>query len=191
MSMSRSAGLLIALVFFLFGAGAIYVLMSKGVLVVNPSSTTTPTPTAIVQQTASPTPASPSAVALPSPSPSPSPILKAAIKGTLGYPSEGIPPMQVYAMNTTDNTAVFSVKTPQHTQDFTISNLDPGTYYVFAYPQDTDKLAGGYTKAVPCGLSVECTDHSLIPVVVAAGKTVSGIEVKDWYAPAGTFPPKP
>jgi hypothetical protein len=117
-----------------------------------------------------------------------------SISGQLGYPAEHIPPMKVTA---------FLVGAPQfywvQTQDgqgsYQIDNLPPGTYRVIAYtiggngfPAD---LAGGYTQAVPCGLSVNCTDHSLIDFNVAAGQVTANINPTDWYAPQGTFPPPP
>jgi hypothetical protein len=55
----------------------------------------------------------------------------------------------------------------------------------------TGALVGGYTPAVACGLTVACTDHSLIRVAVPAGETVRGVDIRDWYAPPGTFPPRP
>ncbi len=114
---------------------------------------------------------------------------KGIIKGTLGYPSEGIPPLEVYAISSTDDSKYFFIKTAQNQNSFEIEDVDPGTYYVLAYAESN--FAGGWTKAVPCGLSVDCNDHSLTPVVVKAGKTASGIEVKDWYAPENTFPSRP
>lgn len=114
---------------------------------------------------------------------------KGSIKGTLGYPSEGIPPLEVYAISTTDNSNYFFIKTSQNQNSFEIKDVDPGTYYVLAYSESN--FAGGWTKAVPCGLSVDCNDHSLTQVVVKAGVTTSGIEIKDWYAPENFFPSRP
>ncbi len=111
------------------------------------------------------------------------------IKGTLGYPSEGIPPLEVYAISTTDSSNYFFIKTSQNQNSFEIEDVDSGTYYVLAYSESN--FAGGWTKAVPCGLSVDCNDHSLTPVVVKAGVTTSGIELKDWYAPENFFPSRP
>lgn len=113
------------------------------------------------------------------------------ITGVVGYPSEGIPPLTVYAINQNDNSIFFSVGTQENQQEFTITSITPGTYVVVAYPQDGAGLTGGYTQAVPCGLSVACTDHSLIPVIVNSGEVSLDIMVKDWYAPAGQFPAKP
>lgn len=112
-----------------------------------------------------------------------------SIQGALSYPSEFIPPLRVVAIQL-GTQAVYFVDTAENQTEYQIDNLPPGEYYVVAYTQD-GLLAGGYTQMVPCGLSAECTDHTLIPVVVQAGEVTSGIDPGDWYAPDGTFPPLP
>ncbi len=76
-----------------------------------------------------------------------------------------------------------------------MKDLPPGTYHVIVYTVGgggfPGGFAGGYTKAVPCGLAVECADHSLIDVAVAGGQHVSGVDPADWYARTGTFQPFP
>lgn len=123
---------------------------------------------------------------------SPTPSL-ASISGSLGYPSSFIPPLRVYALNPSSG-EFFKVDTDQNQGNYTL-DVKPGTYLVFAYTRAADGqaggLAGGYTPAVACGLSVNCTDHTLTPVTVADGQAVTGIDVKDWYAPEGTFPAPP
>lgn len=172
---------LIALAAFLLGIGALYVYNNyqsmvqenKNLkMVVTISPTTEP-----VVTTVSPTSSTQTAA-------------KGEIAGTLGYPSEGIPPLTVYAFDTTNEKKYFKLNTKVNQTSFTISDVDPGSYYVVAYTKDSES-SGGYTKAVSCGLSVDCTDHSLIAVSVKAGETTSGVDVKDWYAPEGTFPKKP
>jgi hypothetical protein len=115
---------------------------------------------------------------------------KGRISGTLGYPAEGIPELTVYAFDTLDETKYFKVETQANQKEFTISDVDPGDYYVVAYAKNY-QTSGAYTKAVICGLSVECTDHQMIDVVVGPGKTTVGAAVTDWYAPEGSFPKKP
>lgn len=115
---------------------------------------------------------------------------KAKIEGTTGYPSEGIPPLLVYAINANDKSKYVFVETVQNISTFQL-DVDPGTYYFIAYPKGNSPLSGAYTKAVPCGLSVSCNDHSFILVTVKGGETNKEVQVKDWYAPDGTFPPKP
>ncbi len=115
--------------------------------------------------------------------------LGSAILGQLSYPSEGIPPLKVVAFDVITQAPVASVETEAGQSSYSLSVPD-GIYYVVAYTQD-GQLAGGYTNAVPCGLSVECTDHSLLPVPAANGTATDGIDPADWYAPAGSFPPAP
>jgi len=112
------------------------------------------------------------------------------ISGTLGYPSEVIPELTVYAFDILDETKYFKIDTVENQKEFTISEVDPGNYYVVAYAKKFE-VSGSYTTAVICGLSVECTDHSMIDVEVKPGKTTIGAQVTDWYAPEGTFPKKP
>ncbi|MFH0979793.1 MAG: hypothetical protein V1803_02515 [Candidatus Roizmanbacteria bacterium] len=119
-------------------------------------------------------------------------LSKGAIEGVLGYPSEAIPSLEIFAFDSSDLKKYFMVKTFQNQTKFVMEDVDLGTYYVVAYPVDLNSnYAGAYSKMVTCGLSVECTDHSLIPVTVSAGITTTGVEVRDWYAPEGTFPKKP
>lgn len=112
-----------------------------------------------------------------------------SVSGNLSYPSEGIPPLRVVAFRT-DINEHYSVDTLQNQSTFQLDNLPAGPYYVVAYTMD-GSLSGGYTQAVPCGLSVDCTDHSLIVVNVTDGQISGGVNPADWYAPPGTFPPFP
>lgn len=125
------------------------------------------------------------------------------ITGKLSYPSEFIPPMRVVAFSLTDKKAYF-VDTAKNQGQFSL-HVPAGTYYLASYPYEGTAgntgqvdsytlgggpLAGGYTQMVPCGLSANCTDHTLLPITVAVGQTVSA-DPGDWYAPEGTFPPMP
>jgi hypothetical protein len=112
-----------------------------------------------------------------------------SISGTLIYPSEGIPEMQVVAYRVMMS-EWYMVETQQGQSEFLIEGLPAGEYYVVAYLSGSD-YGGGYTPAVACGLSVDCTDHSLTTVVVSAGQTTAGVMPHDWYAPEGSFPPNP
>lgn len=115
---------------------------------------------------------------------------KGKIEGTLSYPAAGIPELTVYAYDVLDEKKYFYVETKENQKEFTITNVDPGSYYVVAYAKNYEAV-GSYTKAVICGLSVDCNDHQMIDVTVGPGKTAKGAEVTDWYAPQGTFPNKP
>jgi hypothetical protein len=112
-----------------------------------------------------------------------------AVTGSLSYPSEGIPPLKVVAFDAESQAPVAVVDTEAGQSTYSLS-LPIGAYYVVAYTLD-GQLAGGYTSAVLCGLSVDCTDHTLMPVVVAPGYAPEDIDPTDWYAPEGSFPAMP
>lgn len=112
------------------------------------------------------------------------------IEGKLSYPSEFIPPLAVVAFTVGGGPGDYYYILTQQNQAAYSLPLPAGDYHVLAYVVSSD-YAGGYTPAVACGLSVGCDDHSLIPVHVDAGASVQGIDLLDWYAPDGTFPPNP
>jgi len=116
-----------------------------------------------------------------------------SISGDLGYPSEGIPALQIVAFNLDnylDNFPFYYIEVPENTFSYTIENLPIGSYQVVAYPSGED-FGGGYSEFVLCGQTVECRDHSLITVQVSAGQTTTDVNPVDFYAPTGTFPDNP
>ena len=133
----------------------------------------------------------PSATALPA---TPTRIRPGGIAGSLAYPSSYLPPLRIVAFRIGDN-SWFSLETPQNAKNYQLGDLEPGKYFVVAYlqnPASADPgFAGGYTRAVPCGLTVKCTDHALIEVEVLSGQITRGINPSDWYAPRGSFPKNP
>ena len=122
----------------------------------------------------------------------PSKAASGGIRGSLSYPSEGIPPLRIVAFRVGSKDWQ-ALEVPQNTFDYVLDGLTPGQYWVVAYtiPDGGISLAGGYTQAVPCGLSVDCTDHSLIAVTVKAGEITAGVDPGDWYVPPETFPADP
>lgn len=112
-----------------------------------------------------------------------------SISGALSYPSEFIPPLRVAAFRV-DGQYYRYVDTMQNQSAYQITGLVPGLYHVVAYTLD-GFFAGGYTRAVLCGLSVECTDHSLVDVEVKPGQDTPNVNPADWYAPMDAFPPMP
>ncbi len=111
------------------------------------------------------------------------------ITGALGYPSEVIPRLKVYAWDR-DSGQWRYIVTNQNDSTYAIQ-VPPGKYIVFAYLNDGGDIAGGYTNAVLCGLSAACTDHTLYVVTVGSGQQVSGVNVTDWYGPPGSIPQPP
>ena len=99
-------------------------------------------------------------------------------EGYVCFPSEYLPAMYLYFENV-DTLEVTKLPIPENQGNFS-APLPPGTYTAYAWL--TDFTGGGtYSQAVPCGLSVDCTDHSLLPFEVIAGQAAVGIEVCDWY----------
>lgn len=140
------------------------------------SATRTKTPSA----TPSP-PAQPTAAATAAPE-------GAVIRGAVCYPSEYIPEMTAFFQDTTSG-EVTTLDVAENQATYEV-NLPAGTYLAFAYLAETPTLGGAYTVAVPCGLDASCTDHTPLPVTVAAGQTVEGIDLCDWYD-QGALPPNP
>lgn len=178
---------------------AIAVLAAVGLLVVaiavRPS---TETPGVPLEPSPSPTAA---ATAASSPTAKPA-AASGTITGALAYPSQFIPPLTVYAISVVDAGVFFSVETPYYPSGstpakpaYTIAGVAPGTYYVLGYRSDSapnGDQPGVYSRYVLCGGTASCTDHSLVPVTVRAGETVTGIAVIDWYyPPEQRYPPRP
>ena len=135
--------------------------------------------------TPTPVPPPPATALPPDPTATPAPVGNGTVEGALGYPSEVIPPLTIYFENV--NTAdVLTMSTGENEGSYTKA-LPPGTYHVYAWLQDGG-LGGSYSAAVPCGLTVDCTDHSLLPVEVTAGTATTGIDILDWYGPPGSVP---
>lgn len=117
--------------------------------------------------------------------------LSGSISGKLSYPSNFIPSLAVVAYVAGGSPLdYYYVIMNEGSSTYQLDNLPPGNYYVVAYVIGGG-LNGGYSQAVPCGLSVECGDHSLIAVTVNAGQVTYNVDPGDWYAPDGSFPAYP
>lgn len=111
-----------------------------------------------------------------------------SIAGNLSYPSSFLPAQTVVAFDV-NSSAYYYVQTVDGQGTYQIDNLPPGNYYVVAYLGGDP--SAGYSQSVLCGLSVECTDHSLVTVTVTSGQVTNNINPQDWYAPPGSFPAYP
>ncbi len=104
---------------------------------------------------------------------------RGAISGSLNYPADSLPPMYVTAYEVGTHNYKYVTTNPGQST-FLIDQLEAGTYHVVAYTVGGGGfpagLAGGYTKAVPCGMATECADHSLIDVSVASRADCGGGE---------------
>src|SRR3989442_6166119 len=103
-----------------------------------------------------------------SPSPTTAARLPGSITGKLGYPSEMIPPLRVYAVDTSSPDRYRVVHTAANQPTYTLAGVAPGTYIVFAhnYTISAKGLIGGYKRNFTCA----CPDHTLVPVRVADGQ---------------------
>jgi len=121
------------------------------------------------------------------------------ISGSLGYPSSFVPGLKICLYEYTGPGMVEGPKYCTETKDNDMSyqmigTILPAKYVVFAWVQDADvgaDLAGSYTPAVACGLSVECKDHTPTVLDLSAKNSITGVDIRDWYADIGTFPKKP
>ena len=112
------------------------------------------------------------------------------ITGELGYPGEYVPALYIVAFALdAGETRVFVTTDGQQT--FTLGDMKPGNYAVVAYLKEDTTIDGGYTRFAQTDLSTKYNDHTLLQVPVVAGKTTTGVQIRDWYAPAGTFPTFP
>jgi hypothetical protein len=100
------------------------------------------------------------------------------VSGALNYPAGAAPELHVVAFNLTTHNWYYAVTNPG-ASSFRIDQLPPGSYQVIGY--DPDGNAGGHADA----------GHDLIDVTVKAGEVTAGIDLNDWHAPPGAFPPDP
>ncbi|MFN2137097.1 MAG: NBR1-Ig-like domain-containing protein [Candidatus Promineifilaceae bacterium] len=109
------------------------------------------------------------------------------IKGSISYPANGNPAVDIYFVRT-DESERYSMRTERGWTEYA-NTVPTGSYYVFArVAGDTSDSGGGYTQAVICGLHANCADHELVVVEVEEGRATHNVDIADWYAPAGTFP---
>jgi hypothetical protein len=186
---------------------AVVGLRNDNTVIASPSFTATASPTPTVAATTAP-------VATASPTPTPA---TGAITGRLGYPSDFIPTLTVYAINVNDPKIFFSLDVagfgnpPRPTlppgvsqPTYTITGIAPGTYYVLAYRNDSNPGIGVYTQyTVNCQQATQggqfstpppacaANDQSLLPVTVRAGETVSRIDITDWVFQQNGYPLRP
>lgn len=113
-----------------------------------------------------------------------------SIEGSIGYPSEEIPAMHIYAIPLDGSGSARKIETRRSQTSFTIPGLPAGRYHVVAYPvgEGEGGMAGGWTNFVTCGMTAQCLQHDLLPVTVTTGKATTGIRIEDWYASPGSFP---
>jgi hypothetical protein len=111
------------------------------------------------------------------------------VEGGLGYPSENVPELKIYFMNNSNNDTI-TFETQYDRLSYKFEKIPEGEYTAFAYVIDSKNnkdngfvsgFGGGYTNAVPCGLTVKCSDHTLKTFKIYPNETTTGIDITDWY----------
>ncbi len=118
--------------------------------------------------------------------------LNGTIEGSLSYPSEFIPEMEVCAENieTEEEFCTYEqIEDQKYIYGYGYKiEVPEGNYQVFARLTDVaedDAYAdykAYYSDFVTCGLEYDCPSHNPITVEVSAGETVAGVDPHDWYA---------
>ncbi len=114
-----------------------------------------------------------------------------SISGLVNCACGGMPSQDVYAIST-DGGRFYATQTVNGQTRWHILSVGPGQYYVYAVERLAEVQGGtyvtprrfnaGYTVAIACGLSVSCTDHSPVAVVVIPGRDTGGVGTFDWYS---------
>lgn len=131
--------------------------------------------------------------ALTAQAPAATPVVEASsggISGKLSYPSEGIPPLLVMALNV-DTYDYYWVQTAQDQSTYQLDGLKPGIYHVVAYTLPDGKMAGRYDQFYLCGLHQGCADDSWVDVQVQAGVITPDVDPGNWYGGPESYPPMP
>jgi len=111
------------------------------------------------------------------------------VRGSMCYPSEYIPAMNVY-LKATNSGKIHKIAIKEDQRTFKFKKVPEGNYVAFAYTiEETSmdinnkksKAHGAFTKLVPCGLTIACKDHTLIDFKVQRGKVTKDIKICDWY----------
>jgi hypothetical protein len=108
--------------------------------------------------------------------------------GRVCYPSEHIPAMVAFFKDiSTENLDELQIMSNQTSYQV---ELLPGQYVAYAWAASY-QVAGMYSKAVPCGLTASCNDHSPQVFTVQPGQATTGIDLCDWVIPVEQLPIPP
>ena len=110
------------------------------------------------------------------------------VSGQICYPSEHIPSMLVYFKDVNSG-HLEKLQIMANQTSYQIS-LQPGQYVAYAWAPSY-QVGGMYSKAVTCGLTVNCTDRSPQTFSVMSGQTIRGIDLCDWVIPIDQLPIPP
>lgn len=121
------------------------------------------------------------------------------IAGKLTYPSDYIPPEMIVCVSKGGETycsnksrtrlsaAKISFRLNYRAANYEV-RLPAGSYLIYGtFPRGKaptpgmEGLKAYYNDFVKCGMDIKCTSKKPISIKVAAGRTVRGITVGDWY----------
>lgn len=103
-----------------------------------------------------------------------------SVTGALSYPSDYLPDdLRICAEEVASGT--LSCDSERRGDRYSLA-LPPGRYRIWAETAEYPGQRALYSRAVPCGLSADCDDHSPIVVRVSSGRTETGVDPADWYA---------
>jgi imidazolonepropionase-like amidohydrolase len=102
------------------------------------------------------------------------------VDGRIALPDESNTAVNLFFQNTaTEEVTVVALEPGQRTY---VTALPAGVYYAYTWLPPEFSQKGAFTTCQP---DEPCADHSLKPFTVTAGDTVSGVDITDWYTPAG------
>ena len=114
-----------------------------------------------------------------------------SISGNVNCACDGLPAQDVYAISS-DGQRFYATQTVPWQTAFRMTGVPAGHYYVYSAErfarsadgtyEPTRRFAAGFTKAVACGATVDCNDHSPVDVNVRPGSDAAGVKTFDWYA---------
>jgi hypothetical protein len=114
-----------------------------------------------------------------------------AISGFTGYPSSGVPPLNIYAVPVDSEDVPWrdNIVVGYGYRWFWFDDLAPGKYHVLAYRDGYEGVVGAYTVGSREHNLTATMDHTLVAVEVKRGEVTDGVRITDWYFDG--FPPEP
>ncbi|HSH05410.1 MAG TPA: NBR1-Ig-like domain-containing protein, partial [Anaerolineae bacterium] len=134
-------------------------------------------PLTILVNIAAPTPETPPTVPAPT---------YGRITGFINYPNGTYTDLEIFILNV--NTGFYHQYTTTADWGSYWQEVDPGTYVIFGRVAGDSTQAVAYTNAVACGLTPNCTDHTLRQITVEAGDVFTGLNLADWQVNGATLP---
>lgn len=117
-------------------------------------------------------------------------VRQGSLEGSLSYPSEGIPAGIQVCAEEAGGQQIYCTQSQYENQKYDYGRgyrlfVPAGRYRVYATvaqnPRDPNATKAYYSRAVECGLTVQCTDGTPIEVEVRDGQNVENIDPQDWY----------